>query len=83
LLREEATSMARDLAAVIGLAPRDSDGDEGQLRQAAERLRAAGYAVRGDSDFRMMAERRSQYVSSVKAIADHLGKPGAVLVRQE
>ena len=83
LLRDEATSMARDLAAVIGLAPRDTDGDEGQLRQATERLQAAGYAVRGDSDFHMMAERRSEYVSCVKAIADHLGKPGAVLVRQE
>lgn len=83
LLREEATSMARELAAVIGLTPQDSDGDEGQLRQAAERLQAAGYAIRGDGEFSMMAERRSEYVSCVKALADHLGKPASVLVRQE
>ena len=30
----------------------------------------------------MMAERRSEYVSCVKALADHLGKPASVLVRQ-
>ena len=82
LLREEATRMARELAAVIGLTPGDSDGDEGQLRQATEQLRGAGYAVRGESDLNMMAERRSEYVSCVKALADHLGKPASVLVRQ-
>jgi hypothetical protein len=83
LLREEATRMARELAAVIGLAPRDSEGGEAQLRQVAEQLGAAGYALRDDSDFSMMAERRSEYVSCVNALADHLGKPTSVLVRQD
>jgi hypothetical protein len=83
LLREEGTRMARDLAVVIGLTPADSGSGEAQLRQAADQLRAAGYGLRDDSDFGKIGERRSEYVSCVKALADHLGKPASVLVRQE
>ena len=82
LLREEATRMARELAAVIGLKPTDADGNEVELRQAAEQLLGAGYQLRDDSDFGNIAQIRAQYISCVNALADHLGKPASVLVRQ-
>jgi Ion channel len=82
LLREEGTRMARELAQVIGLAPSDVDGDERGLRQAAEQLRAAGYRIRADADFGATAQRRADYLGCVSALAAHLGKPAAVLVRQ-
>jgi hypothetical protein len=82
LLREEGARMARELAAVIGLNPDPATGDESELRQAAERLRESGYAVRDDVDFAAMAMQRSQHQSCVQALADHLGKPTATLVRE-
>lgn len=82
LLRDEATRMARQLAAVR-VKPLSVDGDEPQLRQAAEQLKSSGYKVRADVDFGVMAQQRADYRSSVDALAAHLGKPTAVLVRQE
>jgi hypothetical protein len=83
LLREEATFMARELAAVISLKPLDVEPDEPELVQAADRLAMAGYEVRDDVDFAAMAVQRAQYASCVNALAKHLGKPTAVLVRQD
>jgi hypothetical protein len=82
LLREEASAMARELAAVIGLQPTPAHGEEPELRQAADRLRGSGYPVRDNVDFASMATHRAQYLAWVKALADHLGKPAATLVRQ-
>ena len=82
LLREEATHMARELAALIGLKPVAIDGHEAELRQAAETLDASGYRLRQDADFRNIAQMRGDYLSCVRALADHLGKPSSVLVRQ-
>jgi hypothetical protein len=83
LLRDEGTSMARDLAAVIGLKTADASGDEAELRQALEELRGAGYSIRAEADLRVAAEQRGHYLGCVKALAEHLGKPGATLVRQD
>ena len=83
LLRAEGTRMARELAGVIGLRPSEVGGDEPALRQAARQLESAGYAIRGDVAFAAMAEHRSDYRSCVDALANHLGKPTAVLVRQD
>ena len=83
LLRAEATRMARELAGVIGLHPGDVDGDEARLRQAARRLEDAGYVTRPDPAFPVMAEQRAEYVACVDALANHLGKPTSVLLRQE
>jgi hypothetical protein len=83
LLREEGTRMARELAAVINLKPAEASPDEPRLRQAAEQLRSAGYAIRGDADFHAMAGQRAVYWSCVDALARHLGKPTAELVRQD
>jgi hypothetical protein len=82
LLREEGASMARELAAVIGLNAQPSSGDEPELRQAAGRLRGSGYRVRDAPDFAAMAMQRAQHQGCVKALAEHLGKPTATLVRQ-
>jgi hypothetical protein len=46
-----------------------------------EQLRSSGYAIR-DCDLAIISEQRVQYRSCVEALAAHLGKPSAVLVRQ-
>jgi len=82
LLREEGTRMARELAGVIALRPVTVEPNEAELRQAAERLASAGYPVRQGADYRAIADQRVQYRSCVDALAEHLGKPSVVLVRQ-
>jgi len=82
LLRDEGTRMARDLAKVIGLKPAQVSSDEPELRQAAEQLRSNGYAIRS-CDFSVISQHRLRYRSCVEALAKHLGKPTAVLVRQD
>lgn len=84
LLREEGSRMARELAAIIALKPKDNVvQDAGELREAADRIAQCGYPVRDDPDFAMMAQRRAEYMSCVDALAEHLGKPSAVLIRRE
>jgi hypothetical protein len=82
LLRAEGTSMARELAGVVGLRPSEATPSEPELRQAAEHLDAAGYDIRPDIDFAVVAEQRSEYRGCVDALAKHLGKACTVLVRQ-
>jgi hypothetical protein len=82
LLRNEGTRMARELAKVISLKPCEVSSDEPELRQAAEQLRSNGYPIR-NCDFSVMSQQRTQYRSCVDALADHLGKSTAMLVRQD
>jgi hypothetical protein len=82
LMREEGRLMARELASVIGLKAEPDDGDEAELRQAAERLRGSGYAIRENVNFAALATQRADHQSCVTALANHLGKPTAILVRQ-
>jgi hypothetical protein len=82
LLGDEGTRMARELAAVIGLKTIERAPDETELRQTAERLAQSGYAIRADPDFAAMASRRCNYQNCVDALAEHLGKPTAVLIRR-
>ncbi len=83
LLRDEGTRMARELAHIIGLHPRDVAPDAALLKQATDQLRSSGYSIRADADFSSIAEQRADYRSCVQALADHLGKPTAELVRQD
>lgn len=83
LLREEGIHMARVLAGVINLDACDVAPDEGQLRQAADQLRAGGYGIRANADFHAIADQRAAYLRYVDALARHLGKPTAPLVRQD
>jgi hypothetical protein len=83
LLRDEGTRMARELASVISVPPLDVEPDLPELVQAGEQLRSAGYSIRSDADFAIISEQRCAYRGCVDALADHLGKPKSVLVRQE
>ena len=74
--------MARELAKVISLKPCEVGSDEPELRQAAEQLRSNGYLIR-NCDFSVISLQRTQYRSCVDALANHLGKPTAMLVRQD
>jgi hypothetical protein len=82
LLGEEASRMARELALLIGLDRKDSPTGQAQLQEVAQRLAGCGYSVREGVDFTDMATRRSEYASCVEAIAEHLGKPGPILIRR-
>jgi hypothetical protein len=83
LLRDEGTRMARELAAVISLRPCDVSADEAALRQAVERLRESGYAIRDEANLTAAAGQRAEYLTCIDALARHLGKPKAMLVRQD
>jgi hypothetical protein len=82
LLRDDGVRVATELAAMIKLQPRAVDTSESDLRELAERLTTAGYALRDDVDFAEFAEQRAQAQSAVTAMAEHLGQPAAVLIRR-
>jgi len=82
LLRNEGLRMARDLALVAHLKPKDVGDDAPELKQASNRLETSGYPIRSNPDFGVMTAQRAEYRAYVDALANHLGKPAAVLVRQ-
>jgi len=75
--------MARELARVISVKPCEVSTDEPELRQAAAQLRNSDYDVCADVSFAIMSEQRRVYRCCVDALANHLGKPTTMLVRQE
>jgi hypothetical protein len=82
LLREEGARMAKELALVIGLepvAPRTLGPEFGEI---ADRLKASGYVIRAGPNTLAMAKQRADYMSCVDALAGHLGRPTAVLIRE-
>jgi hypothetical protein len=81
LLREEGARMAADIAAAVRLERKPPTADEMTLAQAARRLAESGYRLRANPDFARMAELRADYQGCVDAIAEHLGKPSAILIR--
>ena len=82
LLREEGARMARELALIIGLKPAPPRSAGPELDQLAERLKTSGYGLRADPNYLAMAKQRADYMSCVDALAEHLGRPSAVLIRQ-
>jgi hypothetical protein len=82
LLRAEGLRMARDLAGLARVQPKELVPDEAELKQAANRLATSGYPMRGAPHFGEMLAQRAQYCAYVAALAEHLGKPTSVLVRQ-
>ena len=82
LLREDGIRMAKDLAGVASLKPKAAKASESELKQAADRLATSGYPLRSNADYSTMSSQRSEYLAYVEALADHLGKPPAVLIRQ-
>ncbi len=82
LLREEGARMARELALMINVKPKASETPVAQLEQVRQRLGSSGYPLRSPADISAMAEQRDEHMSCVDALADHLGKPTTVLIRQ-
>jgi hypothetical protein len=82
LLREEGARMARELAETIGVQPKDTRSSQSELEQVAQRLRSSGYPMRANPRFEAMATQRADHMSCVDALAEHLGKATAVLIRQ-
>ena len=82
LLLEEGASMARELALMARLRPAEVKDDEAELRQLAQRLATSGYPVRANPNLLAMARQRAKYIGCVNALAEHLGRPTTVLIRQ-
>jgi hypothetical protein len=82
LLREEGTRMAKDLALIARLTPKETTTDEVELQQLATRLATSGYRLRSGYNLAAMASQRSVHMSCVDAIAEHLGRATTILVRQ-
>ena len=80
LLREEALRMAEELAELLDVHRERPDDVTAALEQVAARLREAGYGLQ-DVDAEAVARARAEHESCVKGLADHLGRPGAILVR--
>jgi len=82
LLREEGARMAEELTLVIGLKPVAPSTLGPELDHVADRLKTSGYALRAKPNYLAMAKQRADYMSCVDALAEHLGRPTAVLIRQ-
>jgi hypothetical protein len=82
LLRQEGTRMAAELMALANVDPKEVSVEEAELKQAANRLSTSGYPLRESRDYSAMSVQRSEYLGYVNAMADHLGKPTAMLIRQ-
>ena len=82
LLREEGTRMARELALIARLTPKETKTDEAELQQLATRLETSGYKLRSGYNLAAIASQRAQHMGCVDAIAEHLGRASTILVRQ-
>lgn len=82
LLRMEGTRTARELARSAGVDPIRGEPEELELRQAYAQLGVTSYRLCPAPDFATIATYRAEYHDCIKALATHLGKPSAVLVRQ-
>jgi hypothetical protein len=82
LLREEGARMARELAQIIGVTPKESKTSAGALEQVVQRLASSGYPIRKTYNLQAMGTQRADHMSCVDALAEHLGRPTTELVRQ-
>lgn len=82
LLREEGARMARELAVMVSVEPKPLETSTAALKQLEERLESSGYPLRANRNLEAMASQRSDHMSCVNALAEHLGRPTTVLVRQ-
>lgn len=79
LLGEDATRLATDLAALVGLVPQADASSPAEAAVMIERLRAAGYSPRAGADPEYFCIGRAAAHGCVTAMARHLGKPTAQL----
>ena len=81
LLREEGERMAKGLAQISGIVSVESQTSREQLERVAASLRSSGYPLRDTPDYAAMVKQRNEYMGCVDALAEHLGKPTALLIR--
>jgi hypothetical protein len=74
--------MARELALIIGLKRNERTTDEAELRQLVQRLATSGYRLRENANLQVIAKQRDEYMGCVDALAEHLGRPTTILIRQ-
>lgn len=82
LLREEGARMARELALMVSVEPQPVETAIVELEQLEKRLQSSGYGLRSTRNLEAMASQRGDHMSCVNALAEHLGRPTTVLVRQ-
>lgn len=82
LLGEEGARMTRELATIVRLEPKPVQTDEAELSQLAQRLATSGYPVRKGANLSAMAKQRDEHLSCVEALAEYLGRPTTILIRQ-
>ena len=82
LLREEGARMARELARTVGVKAEKDPTSAQELEQVAQRLQSSGYRLRATPDFAAIAAQRTDHMSCVNVLAEHLGKPATVLLRK-
>ena len=80
LLAADGVRLADDICRLIGLKPKAATPSEGSMSEVVKRLGKAGYPLRADLDPAALAERRATQQLAIEAIAEHLGKPTALLV---
>ena len=83
LLRNEGVRMAGDLTSLAGIKPVEVAATEAELKQAVNRLATSGYPIRRKVAYGAMSTQRQQYRGFVDALAAHLGKPSATLIRHD
>lgn len=80
LLSADGTRLASEICAQTGLKYTPAEASPECVAQLLERLSTAGFALRSTVDAAALAERRAQQQAPIAAIAEHLGKPSALLV---
>ena len=81
LLRKAADDMAEELARFAGLKPKPEACSVSVLQEIADKLGRAGYRLKEGIDYQATADTRARLQACVNAMAEHLGKPTAVLLR--
>ena len=80
LLGEEGNRMARGAGGPRRRGPHGCQTPiHAELQDVVDRLASSGYPVRADPDFKTMVRQRTEYMTCVAALADHLGKPATPL----
>jgi hypothetical protein len=80
LVRDEAEHLARELASLLQLEPVATTDTPSQVDALCTRLRAAGYAVRGDVDVSGFMAARAACLGPIEALSRHIGLSGTPLV---
>jgi hypothetical protein len=82
LVREEASRVGHDLAALVSLKPVPLNTSAGEVETLCSRLEAAGYRLRPGRDVARFLRARAEHVGCIEALSQHLGTPAAPLLNR-